>query len=70
MVNKCKEKILQLILDRPITMLMLSKSTNCAIETIQKYTEEFQRDKKISYRKRKFKIFYNPQLESKKIDFF
>ena len=58
------------IMDRPITMMELTNTVRCASETVQKYTEEFQKDKRIFCRKSKFKIFYNPKLESKKIDFF
>ena len=69
-MNNCKVKILQTILERPITMMELSKSVSCATETVQKYTEEYQNNGKISCRKSKFKIFHNPKLESKKVDFF
>lgn len=69
-MNNCKVKILQTVLDRPITMMELSKSVSCANETVQKYTEEYSKNGTISCRKNKFKIFHNPQLESKKVDFF
>ena len=69
-MNNCKVKILKTILERPITSMDLSKSVSCATETVQKYTAEYQNNGKISCRKSKFKIFYNPKLESKKVDFF
>ena len=69
-MNECKDKILQTVLKRPVTMMQLTTSVSCAAETVQKYIQEFEKAGKISSKKSKFKIFYNPKLELKKIEFF
>ena len=67
---KCKEKILQTILFEPVTFMNLVTTVNCSPETVNKYVHELEDQKKIIHKKGKFKIFYNPELELEKIDFY
>jgi len=67
---KCKEKILQSILFEPVTFMNLVTIVNCSPETVNKYVHELEDQKKIIHKKGKFKIFYNPELELEKIDFY
>jgi len=67
---KCKEKILQSILFEPVTFMNLVTTVNCSPETVNKYVHELEDQKKIIHKKGKFKIFYNPELELEKIDFY
>ena len=67
---KCKENILQSILFEPITFMNLVTTVNCSPETVNKYVHELEDQKKIIHKKGKFKIFYNPELELDKIDFY
>ena len=67
---KCKKNILQSILFEPITFMNLVTTVNCSPETVNKYVHELEDHKKITHKKGKFKIFYNPELELEKIDFY
>ena len=67
---KCKENILQCILFEPVTFMNLVTMVNCSPETVNKYVHELEDQKKIIHKKGKFKIFYNPELELEKIDFY
>ena len=67
---KCKDKILQSILFEPVTFMNLVTTVNCSPETVNKYVHELEDQKKIIHKKGKFKIFYNPELELEKIDFY
>ena len=66
----CKENILKSILSEPITFMNLVTTVNCSPETVNKYVHELENQKKITHKKGKFKIFYNPKLELEKIDFY
>ena len=67
---KCKKTILESILFEPITFMNLVDTVNCSPETVNKYVHELEDQKKIIHKKGKFKIFYNPELELEKIDFY
>ena len=66
----CKENILKSILSEPITFMNLVTAVNCSPETVNKYVHELENQNKIIHKKGKFKIFYNPELELEKIDFY
>ena len=66
----CKENILQSILFEPITFMKLVTTVTCSPETVNKYVHELEDQKKIIHKKGKFKIFYNPEIELEKIDFY
>ena len=66
----CKENILESILFEPITFMNLVTKVACSPETVNKYVHELEDQKKIIHKKGKFKIFYNPELELEKIDFY
>ena len=68
-MSQCKENILKSILFEPITFMNLVNSVGCSSETVNKYVYELESQKKICYKKGKFKIFYNPILELEKIEF-
>ena len=69
-MKNCKEQTLKIILQHPTTLIDLVSQVDCASETISKYLDDFEEQGKISHKKSKFKIFYNPELELEKIDFF
>jgi len=69
-LSQCKENILNSILFEPITFMNLVNSVGCSSETVNKYVYELESQKKINYKKGKFKIFYNPTLELEKIEFY
>ena len=69
-MSQCKENILKSILFEPITFMNLVTSVGCSSETVNKYVYELESQKKICYKKGKFKIFYNPILELEKIEFY
>ena len=66
----CKENILEYILFEPVTFMNLVTAVNCSPETVNKYVHELENQNKIIHKKGKFKIFYNPELELEKIDFY
>jgi len=66
----CKENILESILFEPVTFMNLVTTVNCSPETVNKYVNELEDERKIFHKKGKFKIFYNPELELEKIDFY
>ena len=66
----CKQMILETILSRPVTFMNLVSVVSCSPETVNKYVDQLEHQKKITYKKGKFKIFYNPKLELEKIDFY
>ena len=66
----CKENILKSILFEPITFMNLVTAVNCSPETVNKYVHELENQNKIIHKKGKFKIFYNPELELEKINFY
>ena len=67
---KCKESILQSILFEPVTFMNLVTRVNCSPQTVNKYVCELENSRKITHKKGKFKIFYNPVLELEKIEFY
>ena len=67
---KCKESILQSILFEPVTFMNLVTRVNCSPQTVNKYVSELENLGKITHKKGKFKIFYNPVLELEKIEFY
>ena len=67
---KCKESILQSILFEPVTFMNLVTRVNCSPQTVNKYVSELENLRKITHKKGKFKIFYNPVLELEKIEFY
>ena len=67
---KCKESILQSILFEPVTFMNLVTRVNCSPQTVNKYVSELENSRKITHKKGKFKIFYNPVLELEKIEFY
>jgi len=67
---RCHQNILKIITDRPITFTQLSKKSNCAYETVNKYVTILEDEQKIKTKQGKFKIFYNPALETKKLEFY
>ena len=69
-MGECRKNILQSILFEPITFMNLVTAVNCSPETMNRYVNELVDQKKILYKKGKFKIFYNPELELEKIDFY
>ncbi len=69
-MSQCKENILKSILFEPITFMNLVTSVGCSSETVNKYVHELESQKKINYKKGKFKILYNPKLELEKIEFY
>jgi len=66
----CKQKVLEIISQQPITFVELTRQTTCATETICKYVTELEQSRQISTKKSKYKIFYNPKMDLKKIEFF
>jgi predicted transcriptional regulator len=69
-MSRCKDSILEMISSEPITLMNLRYETNCAFETVSKYVDELESVGKITHKKGKFKIFYNPKLGLEKIEFF
>jgi len=69
-LTQCKENILKSVLSEPITFMNLVNSVECSPETVNKYVHELENQKKITHKKGKFKIFYNPLLELEKIEFY
>ena len=69
-MTQCKENILKSVLSEPITFMNLVNSVECSPETVNKYVHELENQKKITHKKGKFKIFYNPLLELEKIEFY
>ena len=66
----CKENILKSILFEPFTFMNLVTRVNCSPQTVNKYVSELENLRKITHKKGKFKIFYNPVLALEKIDFY
>ena len=69
-MSKCKENILTAILSQPSTFMNLVSKVNCSSETVNKYVCELENQDKITHKKGKFKIFYNPELKLEKIEFY
>jgi len=69
-LTQCKEKILKSVLSEPTTFMNLVTTVGCSSETVNKYVHELENQKKITHKKGKFKIFYNPILELEKIEFY
>jgi DNA-binding transcriptional ArsR family regulator len=69
-MKNCKENTLELILKQPVTVSDLLSQVDCVYETVNQYLVEFEKQGKVSHKKSKFSIFYNPKLEVEKIDFF
>ena len=69
-MTQFKEYILKSVLSEPITFMNLVSRVGCSPETVNKYVHELESQKKITHKKGKFKIFYNPILELEKIEFY
>ena len=67
--NSCQQIILNSILSKPITFMRLVSESKCASETVEKYVKILLDDYKINEKKGKFRIFYSPLLNSKKLNF-
>ena len=69
-MTNCKDQTLNIILDRPVTISEILSNVDCVYETVNSYLVDFEKIGKIRHKKSKFSIFYNPELEFEKIDFF
>jgi len=69
-MSNCKEQTLEIILRQPVTLIDLVSQVDCAAETVGQHLVEFEKRGEIAHKKSKFKIFYKPELELEKIEFF
>jgi len=69
-MTDCKDQTLGLVLTRPVTLSEILSNVNCVYETVNRHLAELEELGRISRKKSKFSIFYKPNLEFEKIDFF
>ncbi len=69
-MKNCPEKLLNLVLKEPHTLNSLTKNCECSCETVTKYVSKYLQNGTLKEKRTKFSIFYNPLLESQKIDFY
>ena len=69
-MTNCKEQTLNIILKRPVTLSDILSNVDCVYETVNQHLKDLEKVGKISTKKSKYSIFYKPELEFEKIDFF
>ncbi len=69
-MKDCRKQALKIILERPVTLSDLLNSVDCVYETMNQHLIDLENIGKISHKKSKFRIFYKPELELEKIEFF
>lgn len=69
-MKDCRKQALKIILEHPVTLSDLLNSVDCVYETMNQHLIDLENIGKISHKKSKFRIFYKPELELEKIEFF
>ena len=69
-MKDCRKQALKIILEHPVTLSDLLNSVDCVYETMNQYLIDLENIGKISHKKSKFRIFYKPELDLEKIEFF
>ncbi len=59
-----------MVLKKPHTLTTLVKNVECSSETVSRYISMFLKRGVIHKKSSRFSIFYNPEVEIKKIEFF
>ena len=70
MPKKCRSEVAITIQKGPITFMNLVNKVECVSETVDMFVNELKKQGKITERKSKFRILYNPKIELEKIEFF
>ena len=69
-MKDCRKQALKIILEHPVTLSDLLNNVDCVYETINQHLIDLENIGKISHKKSKFRIFYKPELDLEKIEFF
>jgi predicted transcriptional regulator len=69
-MKDCRKQALKIILEHPVTLSDLLNSVDCVYETMNQHLIDLENIGKISHKKSKFRIFYKPELDLEKIEFF
>jgi predicted transcriptional regulator len=69
-MKDCRKQALKIILEHPVTLSDLLNSVDCVYETMNQHLIDLENIGKISHKKSKFIIFYKPELDLEKIEFF
>jgi len=69
-MKDCRKQALKIILEHPVTLSNLLNSVDCVYETMNQHLIDLENIGKISHKKSKFRIFYKPELDLEKIEFF
>ena len=69
-MKDCRKQALKIILEHPVTLSDLLNNVDCVYETMNQHLIDLENIGKISHKKSKFRIFYKPELDLEKIEFF
>lgn len=69
-MKNCERRVLSIVQKQPHTLTGLSRKTECSTETVLKYVNKLLQNGILKERKTKYSIFYNPTLDSQKVDFY
>ena len=69
-MTDCKDQTLKIVLNRPVTLSDILTNVDCVYETVNRHLVDLECKGKIYSKKSKFSIFYKPELEFEKVDFF
>ena len=66
MPKKCRSEVAVTIQKGPITFMNLVNKVECVSETVDMFVNELKKQGKITERKSKFRILYNPKIQLEK----
>ena len=69
-IISCKDKVLKIIEEKPMTFMKLVEYSGCATETVEKYVSLHLSENKICQKKGKFRILCSPELTDNELEFY
>ena len=69
-IISCKDKVLKIIEEKPMTFMKQVEYSGCATETVEKYISLHLSENKICQKKSKFRILHSPEITSDELEFY
>ena len=69
-IISCKDEVLKIIEEKPMTFMKLIEYSGCATETVEKYISLHLSENKICQKKSKFRILHSPEITSDELEFY
>ena len=69
-IISCKDEVLKIIEEKPMTFMKLVEYSGCATETVEKYVSLHLSENKNCQKKSKFRILHSPEITSDELEFY